>query len=146
MKAEYIKTISLWEPWGTAIRKRLKKIETRSWWTNYRGPLAIHCAKTRESDDFIFDPMVREHFEFAGIFQTDQLAFGCIVATCDLVEVVPTEVLTHCGLVTPMEMAFGDYRAGRFGWRLENVVPLDRPVLFRGAQGFFNVPLSLLAA
>ena len=42
------------------------------------------------------------------------------------------------------ERAFGN-DPGRFGWILEDVRPLAKPVPFRGAQGFFNVPDSLLA-
>src|SRR5438270_7339154 len=39
-----VKAITLWEPWATAMRLMLKKIETRHWQTGYRGPLAIHAA------------------------------------------------------------------------------------------------------
>lgn len=141
-----MRAISLWEPWGTAIAKLLKRIETRGWSTDYRGRLAIHCAKTKDHADFIFDELAGPYFRAAGIFRRTQLSFGCIVATCELVEVVPTEVLTHCGLVTEQERIFGNYGEGRFGWKLANIVPLAAPIPFRGAQGFFNVPEELLAA
>lgn len=139
-----MRAISLWEPWGTAIAKGLKKIETRGWSTNYRGPLAIHCAKTREHVGFIHHPDVREYFQGVDVFLPCKLPFGCVVATCELVEVVPTEVLMHCQLVSPIEFALGGYDAGRFGWRLENVQALATPVPWKGSQGFFDVPDHLL--
>ena len=39
--------ISLWEPWAAAIKLKLKCIETRGWSTKYRGPIAIHAARSR---------------------------------------------------------------------------------------------------
>lgn len=39
-----MKVLSLWQPWATLVAIGVKRIETRSWRTNYRGPLAIHAA------------------------------------------------------------------------------------------------------
>jgi hypothetical protein len=41
-----MKALSLWQPWATLIALKKKQIETRSWRTTYRGPLAIHAAKS----------------------------------------------------------------------------------------------------
>jgi len=40
-----MKILSLWQPHATAISLGLKTIETRSFYCNYRGPLAIHATK-----------------------------------------------------------------------------------------------------
>ncbi len=40
-----MKALTLTQPWATLVAIGAKKIETRSWPTNYRGPLAIHAAK-----------------------------------------------------------------------------------------------------
>ena len=34
-----MKAPSLWQPWASAIAVGAKRVETRSWPTNYRGPL-----------------------------------------------------------------------------------------------------------
>ena len=39
-----MKALTLYEPYATLVALNLKKIETRGWRTNYRGPLAIHAA------------------------------------------------------------------------------------------------------
>lgn len=137
-----MRAISLWEPWGTAIAKGLKKIETRHWAPPYRGPLAIHCAKTRDHAGFIHDPEVSAYFAGVDIFRESQLSFGCIVAVCKLVEIRSSEDLLP--LVTPQERAFGNYEPFRFGWMIEDVIEIPKPIPFRGAQGFFNVPDALL--
>ncbi len=42
-----MKALSLWQPWASLIALGVKTIETRSWATNYRGPLAIHAGLRR---------------------------------------------------------------------------------------------------
>lgn len=58
---------------------------------------------------------------------------------------------TECGdkavrvLNTRTEYLLGDYRPGRFAWRLLDVRALDRPIPYKGAQRFFDVPDQLIA-
>lgn len=40
-----MKCISLWQPWASLLVAGVKKIETRSWLTGYRGPLYISRSK-----------------------------------------------------------------------------------------------------
>lgn len=132
-----MKTISLWEPWASAIAIGAKKIETRAWYTGYRGPLAIHAAKTRDhADCFLFEPTVRAAFAAAGITAVGDLSFGCIVATCTLKACLKTERIA--GGIGELERALGGYDPGRFGWVLENVVRLPKPIPARGSQGFWE--------
>lgn len=39
-----MKAVTLWQPWASLVAIGAKTIETRSWATSYRGPLAIHAA------------------------------------------------------------------------------------------------------
>src|SRR2546430_14165246 len=89
--AEFVKAISLWQPWATAVAIGAKTIETRNWWTGYRGRLAIHAAKKDT-------PELREFFAWhacdalrkAGITSFEQLPLGAIIATCRLTECLHT--------------------------------------------------------
>ncbi len=40
-----IRGLTLTKPWATLVALGHKRIETRSWSTVYRGPIAIHAAK-----------------------------------------------------------------------------------------------------
>lgn len=40
-----MKVLSIKEPYASLIKNNIKKIETRSWKTNYRGKLYIHASK-----------------------------------------------------------------------------------------------------
>jgi len=40
-----LKALTLWQPWASLLAGGGKMFETRSWKTNYRGPVVIHAAK-----------------------------------------------------------------------------------------------------
>lgn len=103
--AGHVKALSLWQPWASLIALGVKTIETRSWSTKYRGPLAIHAAKRApEAGSSIGDYRVTrartprdEPFRLwshqivngRGGQHADVLPLGAVVATCELVDVVP---------------------------------------------------------
>lgn len=135
-----MKAISLWEPWATAIAIELKQIETRHWFTSYRGPVAIHAAKTREHAHIVwdpdFDPAITGAFSSSGVESIDDLPFGCVVCTANLVACDRVEGVR--GKISRIEYALGNYDNGRFAWRLENVVRLAAPIPAKGSQGFWE--------
>jgi hypothetical protein len=126
-----VKAISLWQPWASAIALGLKSIETRGWSTDYRGPLAIHAAQrwTRAEQDFA-----------RGQGLPENLPLGAVVAVANLTDVLSTEYIP----TDRSELSWGDYGPGRFGWLLDNIHALERPVPFKGKQGFFSVPDDML--
>lgn len=44
MRVREMKAITLWQPWASLVATGAKIIETRSWGTRHRGPIAIHAA------------------------------------------------------------------------------------------------------
>jgi len=131
-----MRAISLWQPWASAIALGLKQIETRHWWTDYRGPLAVHAAKRWGPDERDTACLFARRFD-------QRLAappLGAIIATACIVDCVRTERLHP----SEQEDAFGNFAPGRFGWILRDVVALADPIPFKGAQGFFDVPGELL--
>ena len=51
------KAISIRDPWARAIFCG-KDVENRSWYTNYRGLLLVHCGLTASNDDSEIDRLV----------------------------------------------------------------------------------------
>ncbi|HEV7298716.1 MAG TPA: ASCH domain-containing protein [Tepidisphaeraceae bacterium] len=160
-----MKAISLWQPWATLIAVGAKRIETRSWSTHYRGRLAIHAAKRwpRELSDLCVEPgPIREALERSGHLDinaermTLSMPVGVVVGTCYLADVFPVDAGSQYYRIggdaqrsvtlppAEPELSFGDYTPGRFAWILTEIVALPKPVPFRGAQGFFDVPDDLL--
>ena len=44
-----MKALTIHQPWASLLARGAKRFETRSWATNYRGPIAIHASKKRVS-------------------------------------------------------------------------------------------------
>lgn len=132
-----MKCISVWQPWASLIAVGAKRIETRSWDTAYRGPLAIHAAKHWTKAEKLLcgqepfkSALARAHPRLIG------LPYGKIVAVCRLSE---CEQIARAD-VTEQERAFGNFLAGRFAWFLTDVRCLELPVPWTGSRGFFSVP------
>jgi hypothetical protein len=126
-----MKAITLTQPWATLIALGAKCIETRSWRTFYRGPLAIHAGK--KLPFWVFRDVLEAHGEFHGFLE---LPLGAIVATCTLVDCVR---ITLDNVPPAPECVFGDYTAGRWAWHLSEVKALAEPVPARGRLGLWEV-------
>ena len=137
-----MKAISLWQPWATLMAAGLKKNETRSWSTSYRGPLLIHAAKRKPKKHEIV------HFLAAvDICKLDksilyELPFGAVLCCVELVSCQKITMVNHPDSKS-FEFYAGDYRHGRFMWITQNLQTFN-PIPFKGSQGFFNVPDELL--
>lgn len=49
-----MKALTIYQPWATLIAIGAKHIETRSWSTKYRGPLAVHAGKVLDHEVYGF--------------------------------------------------------------------------------------------
>lgn len=145
-----MKAISLWQPWASLIATGAKKIETRSWATNYRGPLAIHAAKTDNQElrsmmsfwqiQTGLAPLkgkknILPELTWSGVCWED-LPRGCVIAICKLVDCIPTDNMTQKQI--EIEQYFGDFTPGRFAWILEDIQPLPEPMPAKGKQGLWD--------
>lgn len=71
-----MKALTICQPYAHLIVSGDKRVENRTWTTNYRGPLYIHAGKSREwldEDDLKTYP---------------SMAFGAVVAVATLVDCV----------------------------------------------------------
>ena len=143
-----MKFITLTQPWATLVAIGAKKIETRSWRTNYRGPLAIHAAKGFPEDciGLCRTSPFREALVAAGFETAGALPRSCVVAVCNLVDV---REITDRGIRSPEgiwhlprtpERDFGDYSPDRYAFYLENVRKLDEPIVSRGSLSIYDNP------
>lgn len=139
-----MKALTLTQPWATLVALGVKTIETRSWSTSYRGPLAIHAATSfpawargfarttarrdlyamaRELDGDIFDPKV--------------LPRGAVLCAVRLMDVVSTSEPGFDRFYTG-EVEYGDYSPGRFAWYLSHLHRLPDPIPAKGALGLWE--------
>ena len=145
-----MKALTLTQPWATLVAIGAKRIETRSWATQYRGPLAIHAAKTfpEYARTACIGGAIQRALDAAG-FDENNLPRGVIVATARLLHVdflVSSDFDTarrDCRQfldfhVNSDEEQFGDFSRGRYAWLLKDVVRIEPPVPARGSLGLWE--------
>jgi hypothetical protein len=138
--APTMKGFSLWQPWASLWLTESKPTETRHWKTGYRGWLAVHAAKRFERDFPVGHPL-REILEneFGGHWAMD-LPTGAILGA---VELVSCDRMDRTSPAHDEDRVCGNWSDERFAWRRRRVIKLDRPIPFKGAQGFFSIPIDV---
>lgn len=127
-----MKALSIRAPWWWAILHG-KPVENRDWSTKVRGRVLIHASKfwnksdieadwqhvkyMASSDEIIIPELPREANKAAG---------GCLVGSVEIYDCV-TEHPSH-------------FFVGEFGFLLRDPIAFDKPIPYKGALGFFNVP------
>ena len=106
-----MKALSIRPDPAEAIAFGKKRIENRSWYTHYRGPLAIHRSGKN----------------------------GAIIAIADLVEIYHSEELRQ--EYPKLYKKHKDYiDDGSLCWLLAKVVPLEREIPCKGALKLWEFP------
>ena len=140
----HMKALTVMQPWATLVALGAKRIETRSWSTSYRGPLAIHASGriSREAAVICREPPFREALAAGGYGEESgsagnpfRLPLGAVIAIALLVYV---QRITRAHAPAEPERSFGDYTPGRFAWLLDHVRRLPEPVAAKGALGLWE--------
>jgi activating signal cointegrator 1 len=162
------KVLTLHQPWASLVAWGAKRIETRSWPTTYRGPLAIHAAQEfpryarkwlealcEEGNEELLKPFRRGR---VGDLWADEiieaLPFGALLCTCRLTDCLPTEKMHRANIapsrfsdpwggyyISEQEYRFGDYRPERFAFLLADIEELPQPIPARGYQRLWETDL-----
>lgn len=145
-----MKALSFRQPLATLVALGAKQIDTRSWCTSYRGPLAIHAAKrmSKAEGSLCWEEPFRTALETGGYKPGDgpatnpfRLPLGAVIAVAVLIDIHPITLENR-----PMEpeYSFGNYGLGRFAWILRDVYRLPDPISVRGRLGLWEwTPPSL---
>lgn len=128
-----MKALTICQPYAELIARGDKLIENRTWYTPYRGCLAIHAGKSRDWLGYDDEEAARYAVDVKSI------VFGAVVAVVDLVDCVRVEELPH--LLSTHEHAHGPWCLV-----LKNVRRLAEPIRYRGAQGLWDCELTLEAS
>lgn len=151
-----MKAITLWLPWASLVAKGYKGIETRSWATKYRGPIAIHAAASMPvwAKYLCMDFAIKLGIEgytnsWLHELELGDGPFGKVVATANLADCIQVKhedkfmnackaTLEDDRIIEGNEYYFGDYTPGRYAWILEDIKPFAEPVPAKGKQRLWN--------
>jgi len=127
-----MKALTLYQPYASAIALGLKRYETRSWATSYRGPLAIHASVKKLTPEFK---------KLAERYNINNFEYGKIIVICELqdcIEMTDDFIKSQ----SDMEKDFGIWTPGRFAWKLKVLKILKEPIPARGYQMLWNIDLT----
>lgn len=150
-----ITVISLLQPFASLVVMGAKKIETRSWNTEFRGELYIHAGLGKgygpeklSCRELCYKEPFKDFIN--GGLAYDKLPFGKIIGK---VNMLGTFAMNDCMFVsgvtkgettwsfTNEELAFGNFICDWHGWLLSNPVQFAYPIQAKGKQGFWNYDL-----
>ncbi len=127
-----MKVISIKEPFATLITNGIKRIETRSWKTNYRGELFIHASGKSLAKEFLTNDFVVD------LIKDMNMNYGNIICRCNLVDCVyMDEKFLEFIKQSPIEYNLGEYKLGRYAWLLEDIEPIN-PIPAKGQLNIWN--------
>lgn len=131
-----IKALSLLQPWASLAVMGVKKIETRSWTTNYRGTLLIHASLGRAGKLIAEKAAIKER-----ITDYRSLPFGYIIGQVELTDVVRSSELPYTEQqiedMSLEENAFGN-NGSRFAWLFSNAEIFEEPIPATGRLGLWE--------
>ncbi len=126
-----MRAITLEQPFASLVSIGAKTIETRSWSTAYRGPLAIHSAKTFIP---VTDSYCRSLLILAGL-DCEQLPLGKIIVIARLAgckKVIAPEIPCY------PQLAFSNFTPGWYALELADIKPMPKPIPADGGQGLWD--------
>ena len=123
-----MKALTILQPYAEMIVRGEKRVENRTWATNYRGLLYIHAGKGRSHWD-----------EEIHLKRYPRAAWGAVVAMATLTECVHIDNVGRGEFAQRFPwLAEHDHTNGPWCWILDNVTPIG-PWPWRGAQGLFDI-------
>lgn len=117
-----MKALTVCQPFAWLLIFGKKRVENRSWPTNYRGPLAIHAGRSRAwlkvTDELPED-----------VPPAAELAFGAVLGIVDLVDCVRLA-----------DAPASPYASGPWCWLVAKPRALPEPFAWTGALSLFTIP------
>ena len=140
-----MKALTIYQPWATLITLGVKHMETRSWDTKYRGPVAIHAGLAwpcRIGEHALIGEFDIERDQSGLLLRGKSLSWpyrlpmGAVVAIGDLFQTRSTTATGHHP--DDRERALGDHSPGRYAFSITSISRLPNPIPAVGHQGFWD--------
>jgi hypothetical protein len=121
--------ISIRQPWAWLIVHGSKRIENRTWRTNYRGPILIHASSG----------LTRAEYESAVQFMTDRQILPAFLPRPE--ELERGGIIGRAEVIDCISESSDPWFMGPVGHVLANVQPLEFRKL-KASLGYFKHPIA----
>ena len=126
-----MRVLSIREPFASLIASGDKKIETRSFKTNYRGELFIHASGKK------IDKSIVDNTFINNMIKDRKMQFGKIICRVKLVDCVYMDREFINSINDTKEYQLGLYKQGRYAWIHDNVEIIE-PIIAKGRLNIWN--------
>lgn len=128
-----MKVLSIKEPFASLIAHGIKKIETRSWKTNYRGEIYIHASLSKQKIE-----EERKQNLLSLLPCEYRFKQGYIICKCHLKDCIyMDEEFINNIKKDATEYLCGRYEIGRYAWILDDI-KLVNEIPAKGKLGIWN--------
>lgn len=114
----YMKTLTINQPFATLIVEGLKEYEFRTWKTNYRGEILIHAGKS-------VDKKAMKKYEYLGL----EYPKGCIIGKATITDCIKIDDNARKILKEKNSIIYSNIIDNKdwngYGFKLENVEKLE---------------------
>lgn len=145
-----MKALTIQQPYAHLIMlpdtdPRHKRVENRNWSTKYRGRFYVHAGKSFSMLDLV-NTEKRGDVDQRYDIRLNDMFFGAVLGVA---------TLRHCAHIDDIDAGKYDrsipwlskhqHTEGDWCWILEDVQPFERPIPYRGSQGWWDVTTEQLA-
>lgn len=136
-----MKALSIRAPWWWFILHGGKDIENRDWYTNFRGTIYVHASKWWNFGDFEDDwEMGSRCYRESGGQPREFATTPRQIRDCGGHIVGKVDIIGCCN------RSDSPWFFGKYGFVLRGPLLLPKPIPFKGALGFFDVPDDVINA
>lgn len=129
-----MKCLSIAQPWSALLLSGKKNIEIRTWNTKFRGRFWIHAPKKID-------------LQACSLFKVEpkSLTTGALVGMADLVGVKRYDHYESFEMDRGRHLNLPEwFKEPMYGFVLENILRLEKPVPYKGALNFFEVAEQIM--
>lgn len=119
-----MKTLTILQPWADCIIFDTKRVENRSWYTHYRGPMRIHAGKKSAEQWQLANP---DGSQIPGSWKRGEIIGECVVVDC---------IDRDTALARYPDQA--EWIHGPYCWILADVRAYEKSIPAKGALGLWE--------
>ena len=128
-----MRVLTLKQPWATLVAEGIKKIEFRTWKTNYRGKVLIHAGAGIDKEDM-------KKFEKLNLEYPSER----IIAEVEIVDCLELNEELNNKIISEKNIAYGDKKRTGYAWKLDNIKKIDSNITIKGKLGLWNIDEKIL--
>ena len=122
-----MKALTIKQPYASLIVNGYKRVEFRTWKTNYRGKILIHAGLSSDKESL-------NNFESYNL----EYVKGAIIGEADIVDCVLIDDKLDKKLREENFLVYGKNHVGQYAWMLDNMIKYKDPIYKKGKLGLWN--------